>query len=242
MSKKMNTPLEEQFHTIIEKNREEKNVAWETLRQKLAFASAPTATNKKTCAFSLQRALSKYASAAAVGIIAICASSLVAATAISVFNTIWGQNPSGLHERFYTEQDYYLQETDINLKTYGERMGKDILYFDWYESASYRFSQTYQLRETDKIICFYEALSAPQTSATVVLQVTEKNTTLDVLNSYQSNCKQELLIQDVNVFIFADTTQSQGYWEYGPFRYYIQIQCPPSEDYIKEVIEELLAE
>ena len=142
------------FHELIEQqNREEKDAVWAKIQQKEAERQKeePAPVSPKARSFSWRKWTP------------ILASSL-AAVVIGVFAT-WGvlslKNGSNDDNkgRYFTSQSYEKVNTELTLKDYAQKIGKSLLYFDWYEETDYLKNQAWQLNDTQEIICFQEEIN-----------------------------------------------------------------------------------
>lgn len=225
---------ERKFHELIEQqNREEKDAVWAKIQQKEAErGNAETVSvDPKIRSFCWRKWMP------------IMASSL-AAVVIGVFAT-WGflSLKNGDNEdnkgRYFTSQSYETVEVQYTLKEYAQGIGKNLLYFDWYEETDYLKNQVWELKETQEIICFQEEIIDINTGCKVYLFVIQANTTIeDFFGDEETDRKSEI-----------DGTQVD--WRYSKFRanakfiyedysYYLRLEEPIDENHILDLVEELL--
>lgn len=142
--------------------------------------------------------------------------------------------------RYCTLADYSSPETQLTLKEYGEQIGEDLLYFNWYENAT-KFNFIYTLNETGEYIGFKEELTSNLTGINIVLYVTDIYTELQELDPYKINCIEKSIIENVNVsWSFDIFTGASMYWEYKGFRYCLTAIGPTTSDEALELVAELL--
>ncbi len=231
----MGKDWEERLHQEIEASSQaSRQAAWEKLKARLEAdgwegipAQAPVPPPRKRRA-SWRRVAGICASAAALVIVAVC-------VCISFLS-----KPVETGDRFCTQEEYYFQAAERTLEQYAASIEKDLLYFDWYEGTAYRETMAYRLKDTEEIICYREEMFHPETFAMVTLQVTDNRTKLDILNTYESECKETAIIVENKIFLGLGNEKSRAYWEYNGYRYYLDVSEAPDENYILTLIEELL--
>ena len=122
---------ERKFHELIEQqNREEKDAVWAKLQQKESEREQekPTPVLPQARSFSWRKWTP------------ILASSLTAVV-IGGFAT-WGflslnDEKNDNKGRYFTSQSYEIIDTQRTLKDYALEIGKNLLYFDWYEETDF---------------------------------------------------------------------------------------------------------
>lgn len=142
--------------------------------------------------------------------------------------------------RYCTLTEYSSTETQLTLKEFGEQIGKDLLYFNWYDNAT-RISRLYTLNNSKDELGFKEELFHSLTGTNVVLYVTDIYTELEELDFYKTICFKESVIENINVHWFFDSLDGASmYWEYEGFRYYLTAIGPTTSDEALELVAELL--
>lgn len=150
--------------------------------------------------------------------------------------------PSTNENRYCTAEEYTRSVTDKTIKQYAQETGKDILYFDWYDATEHLENSIYTLNETNEIICYRENIINPETGDLLSLYVTEKSIQIDVLE------KISMEVQRIDVY--NGVTITWGVWvaighasfEYGDYKYDIELTEPLEEDDVLEYAKLLLGE
>ncbi len=142
--------------------------------------------------------------------------------------------------RYCTLTEYSSAETQLTLKEYGEQIGENILYFNWYDNAT-PFNLIYTLNETEEYIGFKEELTSTLTGTNTVLYVTDIYTELQELDFFKTTCTKESVVESVKVcWEFNPFSGGNMYWEYEGFRYYLTAIGPTTSDEALELVAELL--
>lgn len=150
--------------------------------------------------------------------------------------------PPPNENRYCTAEEYTRSVTDKTIKQYAQETGKDILYFDWYDTTEYLENSIYTLNETNEIICYRENIINPETGDLLSLYVTEKSIQIDVLE------KISMEVQRIDVY--NGVTITWGMWvaighasfEYGDYKYNLELTEPLEEDDVLEYAKLLLGE
>ena len=225
---------ERKFHELIEQqNREEKDAVWAKIQQKEAERG------KKEPAPALPKTRSFFGRKW----VRIMASSLTAVV-IGVFAT-WGvlslknENNDANKGRYFTGQAYETVEVQYTLKEYAQEIGKSLLYFDWYEETEYLKNYALQLKDTQEIICFQEDIIDVNTGCPVYIFVMEADTEIEDFSlASETNKKSEL--KGVQINWQYSKIRASANFIYEDYKYYLRVKEPIDENYILDLVEELL--
>ena len=240
---------ERKFHELIEQqNREEKDRVWAKLQQKEAerlamekqaeeAKQAPTFVLQKAAPFSWR----KWAAVAASSL-AVIIFSVFAMVKFFPWDMTASNNSSSSEggERYFDTHAYDIVETQITLQSYAQEIGKDLLYFDWYAETDYLKNDIWQLKDTQEIICFNEEIIDINTGCMVYVFVTEAKTRLESF-SFDENTNFEAVIKDIQINWSITEEMAYVNFEYEDYRYYLRVQEPIDEDYVLNLVEELLS-
>ena len=224
---------ERKFHELIEQqNREEKDAVWAKIQQKEGERQKqePVSVSPKTSSFSWRKWTP------------ILASSL-AAVVIGVFAT-WGflslKNGSNDNKgRYFTSQSYEKVNTQLTLKDYAQEIGKDLLYFDWYEETWHLQGQVWQAKDTQEIICFQEEIADVDTDCIISLFVIQANITIEnFFGDEETDQKSE--IDSVEIDWKYSKFKANAKFVYKDYAYYLRVKEPIDENHILTLVEELL--
>ena len=144
-------------------------------------------------------------------------------------------------ESRYCEASEYTEHiTTVSLCEYAQNTDQDLLYFSWYAETDFSENKYYELNNDSKeIICYQEKLVDINTGCLVTLSVTDSYTTLELFNSYE-NLPSSSTIQDVEISWRYNQDESRAIFEYEGYTYYLEVVRPFEEEYILELVEELL--
>ncbi|MCI9010702.1 MAG: hypothetical protein HFE27_05985 [Clostridia bacterium] len=143
--------------------------------------------------------------------------------------------------RYRTAKDYITEETNITLKDYSATKKNEILYLDWYSETELCEDRLYRLKNTDEIICFRESILDMNTGYIVNIGVTDNLTEIDLFNTHKTVCVNEVLIDDINVYLGNDGFNDYAKFETKGYQYYLEVSDTTDSDIIIGYIEQLLA-
>lgn len=224
---------ERKFHELIEQqNREEKEAVWAKLQQKDAEREQekPVPAVPKARSFSWRKWTP------------ILASSFIAVM-IGGFAT-WGflslkTEKNDNKGRYFTSQSYETVEVQYTLKDYAQEIGDSLLYFDWYEETDYLKNKVLCLKDTQEVICFQEDIIDVNTGCMLHLFVIEADTEIeDLSRDMETDRKSEIgeIPIDWNYSRFGACAN----FVYEDYKYYVRVDEPIDENYILDLVEELL--
>ena len=219
---------ERKFHELIEEqNREEKDAVWAKIQQK----DEPIPVSSKSRSFSW----GKWTP--------ILASSL-AAVVIGVFATwgflSWQNKPNDDNKgRYFNSQSYEKVNTQRTLKDYAQEVGKNLLYFNWYEETDYLKNQVWEVKETQEIICYSEEIIDINTGCAIYIFVMEADTEIEgFLADEETDQKSE--VDGVEIDWYYSKYKSNANFVYEDYKYYLRVDDPIDENYILDLVAELL--
>ena len=219
---------ERKFHEFIEEqNREEKDAVWAKIQQK----DEPIPVSSKSRSFSWRKWMP------------ILASSL-AAVVIGIFATwgflSWQNKPNDDNKgRYFTSQSYEKVNTQLTLKDYAQKIGKNLLYFDWYEETWNLQDQVWQAKDTQEIICFQEEIADIETDCIVYLFVIQADTEIEGF-SLDKETNQKSEVDGIEIDWKYSKYNSNANFEYEGYAYYLRVDEPIDENYILDLAAELL--
>lgn len=144
-------------------------------------------------------------------------------------------------ERYCNANDCYEIRIDYTLNEYGERNNVPYLYVDWYEIADDVQTKLYVNKENqDELIYVRETLVNGETGSVAVLSITDLYTKVDILDSFWDECDNTNNINGINIHWHSRNLKSKAYFEYGNYRYFVELSYPLEEDSILELIEGMI--
>ena len=219
---------ERKFHEFIEEqNREEKDAVWAKIQQK----DEPIPVSSKSRSFSWRKWTP------------ILASSL-AAVVIGVFATwgflSWQNKPNDDNKgRYFTSQSYETVNTQSTLKDYAQEFGKELLYFDWYAETWHLRDRVWQVKDTQEIICFQEEIADVDTDCIVYIYVIQADIEIEGFSLFEeTNLMNE--VKGVQVDWKKASFTVYANFIYEDYKYYLRVDEPIDENYILDLVEELL--
>ena len=70
-------------------------------------------------------------------------------------------------------------EVQYTLKDYAKKIGKSLLYFDWYEETDYLKNKALSLKDTQEVICFQEDIIDINSGCMMYIYVVEADTIIE---------------------------------------------------------------
>lgn len=217
---------ERKFYNLIKnQNREEKDKLWKKIEKELGNENLSIIAPKKK----------KFPTRSFIAIASSCV--LVATVAVVTLSCLL---PFKDDVRYRTQADYEKFSTDMTLKEYTQEIGKELLYFDWYEEAELIEDTVYKLNETNEIICFKEDLINGETGQSIKFYVVDNKTKIDILESFYTRCKEKSEVENIEVYWNYSLKESNAYFEYNKYNYYLTVDSPETSETILELIGALL--
>ena len=219
---------ERKFHELIEEqNREEKDAVWAKIQQQ----DEPISISPKARSFFGRKWVT------------IAASSL-AVVVIGAFST-WGflsLNDGKNNDnkgRYFTSQSYETVEVQYTLKEYAQEIEKNLLYFDWYAETDHLKDVAWQLKDTQEIICFQEEIVDANSGCIVYICVMESDTEIEGF-FVDEETDRKSKIDSVEIAWKYSKYKSNANFIYEDYKYYLRVDEPIDENYILDLVEELL--
>ena len=219
---------ERKFHELIEEqNREEKDAVWAKIQQR----DEPISVSPKARSFSWRKWTPILASSLAVV--------MIGGFATWGFLS-WQNKPNGDNKgRYFTSQSYETMGTQNTLKDYAQAIGKNLLYFDWYEETDYFKDKVWQLKDSLEIICFQEEIVDVNSGCIVYIYVMESDTEIEGFSrDMETDKKTE--IKEVQVEWRYFRFSANANFVYEDYKYYLRVDEPIDENYILDLVAELL--
>lgn len=144
-------------------------------------------------------------------------------------------------ERYCYANDCFEIKIDYTLKEYAQRNNVPYLYLDWYDIADELQTMLYvSADDHNDLIYVKETLVNGDTGCTVILSITDLYTNVDILDYFRDEWDNTNKINGINIYWNYQNIASKGYFEYGNYRYFIELTYPLKEDSILEIIESML--
>ena len=217
---------EAKFHKLIEsQDIEEKERAWETLQAKLAEETEVPLPQPKKRKLSWVKLTSVFAS-------------IILIVMVGVYTAIKLQPDK---TRYCSSSEYQTVAYDKNLKEYSLETGEEVLFLNWYDAGAMYMNNAISLLENDEVIAITEEIEDINTGSFIKLYVIKKNF---VLEDYQLNKtdSQKSNINNIEIFwSYIDYLETAlADFTYGDYQYYIKVEYPFGEQYILDIVEEML--
>lgn len=215
---------EAKFHKLIEsQDVEEKKRAWETLQAKLAEETeVPLPQPKK-------RKLSW------VKLTSVIASFVIILAGVLTYILLPKNNM-----RYCSSSDYTETIVTQTIKDYATETGESILYLDWYDLTGGTLSnKLFKLNDTEEIICIYEEIEDFNTGSLIKIYVIKKDIVIDGLQV--STDKISTIKENSIRWTYSEQAQSaDANFSINNYNYYIKVEYPFGEQYILDIVEEML--
>lgn len=221
------------FHKLIEEqNPEEKEALYERLKAKLNLPEEPKEVKtKQSSGFrSFFKKPARIISCASAALVVIC---LAIVIPLALNNKV-------PEERYCTASDCVLQEI-TSIKEYAEENQKSILYLDWYDTADEIQTELYvNSSDLSDLIYIKEKFFNSSSNQLVNFYLTDNHTRVDVFEGFLQNCLNESIYNSTKVNWINQNSKKLAYFEYGGYRYYIEMVSSTSEQTILEIVESVL--
>lgn len=223
---------EQDFHELIEQQDDKnKAIIWDKIKDQIGNNVDVEQHSADTLVLKRSRQLTKINSIV-IGVI------LFAVIAIITGILLWKLLPTN-EMRYCKTGDYYIEETSLTMKQYGQEHKYNLLYFDYYDEWDYIGAIQYKLNANDETVCFKEDIFD---SDGVMLEfyVTDNLTDMDFLDTLKALCRQSSSIETIGVNYYEETQESGAVFEYNGFKYYIKAEGEFTHGYILELVQFLL--
>lgn len=217
---------EAKFHKLIEsQDIEEKKRAWETLQAKLAEETEVPLPQPKKRKLSWVKLTSVFAS-------------IILIVMVGVYTAIKLQPDK---TRYCSSSEYQTVVYDKNLKEYSLETGEEVLFLNWYDAGAMYMNNAISLLENDEIIAITEEIEDVNTGSFIKLYAIKKSF---VLKEYQldeaTSQKQKIKSTDIIWAYSEEIYTAKAQFVYGEYRYYLDVLYPFGEQYILDIVEEML--
>lgn len=173
--------------------------------------------------------------------IAGVSTALLATCLAIVLPIMQGNNVQITEERYCNANECNEIPIEYSIKEYGERNNLSYLYIDWYTIADEVQTKLFvNADKPDDLIYVQEMIANGETGSFAVLSITDLYTRVDVLEALGESCDDEVIINGISIHWHSNNRVSEGYFEYGKYRYFIELTYPLSDDYILELIESMM--
>lgn len=225
------------FHKLIEENTaEQKQAVYQKLQQDLALPEDASPDQKRNTVW--QNLFKKPAHLVA------CLSTAVAVVCLAIILPIALNDGGGTPtppNRYTSGHDSDRLDMDCTLKEYAQQNGLSMLYVDWYDIADNVNTALYvNPSDHDDVYYYEEFITHAETGYTVYLDVTDLFTRVDILERFEFNCDNEEIIKGVSVHWYGDNVTSRACFEYGDYRYFVELLFHPAKDIVLEIVQSML--
>lgn len=143
---------------------------------------------------------------------------------------------------YATVEDYEVKEYDKTIKEYAQEYNKNITYLDWYEQADFCYTECYREIKTQEILSLREKIIDGETGESVILQFTEINMHIDVLDDWAKTCEKEHHVESVEIKWMNYDRTLRGLFEFEGYRYYLTLERNTDENRLFELVEYLISD
>ena len=225
---------ERKFHELIERqNREEKDGVWAKIQQKETERqkNEPVPASSKAWSFSWRKWTPILASSLAVVV--------VGGFATWGFLSLYNEPSEDNKGRYFDSQSYEIVNTQNTLKDYAQAIEKNLLYFDWYQETDFLEDYAWKLKDTQEIICFQEDIIDINSGCMVYMFVIQAD--IEIENFFaaeETDRKSE--INGLKIDWQYSKIRAYANFVYEDYAYYLRVEEPIDENYILDLVEELL--
>lgn len=173
-----------------------------------------------------------------LGLAAMCVVCLAIVLPISLREDT---EPEPLQKKYtYSSVDLCDAALGLTIKEYSEKIGKNILYIDWYDIAEECVTTKYFLPENEnEIIYITEDLLNGETGDYVCIYVVEANISVDVLDALRDFCTLNYEYNSISIHWMCNAEESRAFFEYSGYKYYVSLDYPMSEEAILDIVKEM---
>lgn len=222
---------EKKFHQWIEsQNQEEKARVWKKIEERMANGEGQPIAPVEKPAVKPKWGWKKITAIATACVVVVCLS------VVTLVKFLGGEEI-----RYCSADQYTRSETTKNLKEYSQEIDKEILYFDWYDLTEGLENSVYELNETKEIICYRENIINPETGDLLTIYITPKSIQIDFLEELKANTEKIDVYNEITILWGGDFTIANASFEYGDYKYNLELSEPLEEDDILEYAKFLLS-
>ena len=231
------------FHKLIEEsNAEQKQATYQSLQEELNLPEVTAPAQKP--AGKLRNFFKKPARLVAclsAAVVAVCLAIVLPVTLNNSGGTPNPPAPPTPSERFLAGDKGYKIELDCNLKEYALQNGLTMLYLDWYDIADYvDTAMRVNPDDHDDVYYLSEHITDGETGAAVSLFITDLFTRIDSFDRFLQLGNQVTINNGVSIHWYGNDKHSSAYFEYGDYRYFVELMYPFAEDSILEIVQSML--
>lgn len=227
------------FHKLIEENTaEQKQAVYQKLQQDLALPEGTPPAQKRNTVWQnlFKKPYRLIASISAA--VAVC---LAIVLPVTLNNSGGTPTPPPQSDRFLSGEKKYKIGLDCNLKEYAQQNGLSMLYVDWYDIADNVDTALYvNPDDHDDVYYFSEHITDGETGERVYLYVTDLFTRIDSFDRFLRLGNQVTITNGVSIHWYGNDKHSSAYFEYGDYRYFVELMYPFAEDSILEIVQSML--
>lgn len=231
------------FHKLIEEsNAEQKQATYQSLQEELNLPEV-TAPAQKT-AGKLRNFFKKPARLVAclsAAVVAVCLAIVLPVTLNNSGGTPTPPAPPTPSDRYTSGRDCRMIELDCTLKEYAMQNGLTMLYVDWYDIADNVNTAMYvNPDDHDDVYYLSEHITDGETGVVVMLYITDLFTRIDSFDRFLQLGNQVTITNGVSIHWYWNDNHSGAYFEYGDYRYFVELMYPFAEDSILEIVQSML--
>lgn len=171
----------------------------------------------------------------ALGFLGICAVCLAIVLPISLRSAPQEQP----EDRYRSSAELTSSVLGCTIKEYGEQTGKSILYVDWYDVSDCVSKKYYLPEDEDDIVYLYENYFNDETGDVVKLSVVDLHTHVDTIEASVLYLDQQYEYNNVNIKWSGTSACSRAFFQYGEYRYYVELEYPTSEDAVLDIVKNM---
>lgn len=220
---------ERDFHELIEKQEDKnKKAIWDRIESQIDNNTNIEQSSAETLILKRSRHYTKT-KIIIIGVILFLVVSIITSM------LLWKLLPIN-KMRYCKTGDYYIEETSLTMKQYGQERKNNLLYFDYYDEWDYIGAIQYKLNSNNETVCFKEEIFDSY-GVMLELYVTDNLTDMDSLDALKALCRQTVTVQSVSINYYEETQESGAVFEYNGFKYYIRADGEFTHGYILELVQ-----
>ena len=150
------------------------------------------------------------------------------------------ESPADNPNRYATAEDYNVVEYEQTIKQYAQANNLNVLYFDWYDNADLCQTWSYLENNTQEVLGLKENIVDGESGESVVLQFTDSNTYIDILEEWNGRCVNEYTINTILLKWALNDMNLNGIFEYDGYRYYVTLEMNTDENRLFELVGSLI--
>ncbi len=215
---------------LQKKDIENKKKFWKKLSAKLEDQSVDL-----SCKYTEKRHVVKSFWSKVISIVATCL-----LVAVGILLSILLVNHNKNEVRYCTVANCVVEDATVSIEQYSKQNNLGLLYFTNETIEEICLSQHYKLKSSNEIICLYEE-SIDANGSFIYFYVTDNKTELDLLTNHSAMCTKTQSVLNVDVNFGTDLYSSYATFEKNGHNYYVKVTGSLTENYILELMEDLLS-